>query len=89
MDRCPSAVIPSEIWETLGLFWHCHTSSGASIMRTGYPDAGGLLEQDAWLMWAFDTIHTEYQVWAKEKQVEKRQADELAALHAKMSHGHN
>lgn len=86
------SAVPPGIWDAVDIFWGCHTRtpgmSCATAVRTGYPRAGGVLDQDAWLMWAFEILQNEYLVMGSESQEDKKRASETANLQAKMQqHG--
>ena len=65
--ECPSSLVPSRVWSTLELFWHCCQKtpglSGWQLNRTHLPIEGGACDQDHWTMWAFRILEdTFYQV---------------------------
>jgi hypothetical protein len=59
LKTCPVLFVTPEADYVLGMFKRCyapvHTGMGAPAwQRTAFPDAGTLIDQDAWLMSALD-----------------------------------
>ena len=82
-----SAVSP-ELWEAIDLFWWCYCRVPGQdrwvLHRTGYPEPGGVMEQDAWTMWMQQEIERHFIVFQGELREEHARAADLAALHARM-----
>ncbi len=78
----------ADTWEAIDLFWLCHERvpgfSGWNIQRQAYPQPGTPLEQDNWTIWAFDVLKMEYYSYQADTEDERKQAQELANMHAKV-----
>jgi len=88
MSECPMSAIPKGIWDTLDLFWLCHTRSpgmsGWTVQRTAYPEPGTPLEQNNWTMWAFGVLQAEFYALQADRQDDQRTANDLEQQHRKV-----
>lgn len=58
--------------------------SGWNVQRQAYPETGTPLEQDNWTVWTFDVLKMEYYSYQADTEDERKQAQELANVHAKV-----
>jgi len=92
MHECPTGAVDLDTWATIDLFWACHQRTpgmaSATAVRVGLPRVGAVLDQDNWMMWAFDLLQHEYLVMQSEAESDKAHAKDVMDLQSKMAqHG--
>ena len=92
MWECPTSSVPDYIWDTISLFFLCYSRSqgfsGWVLQRMTFPHEGTPLDQDSWLMWAFDFIEQCFYELQADRDAERENAEKLKAAHRNMrAHG--
>jgi hypothetical protein len=86
--ECPDKTIPLRIWQALDIFWLCHIKmsgmNGWVIQRQCWPTNDSPLEQDAWLVWAFDVFTSAFYELQHLAMAEQTHADTLKQAHDKV-----
>ena len=85
VSECPTSAVDGSLWDTIDLFWMCNTvDSTGNVCRTGYPLSGGVLEQNAWVMWAFAQIESAFRWFIADSREDQRHAHAVATAHEHM-----
>ena len=86
--ECPVSAVSPDLWDAINLFWLCYCrvpgQGGWLLQRTGYPEPGGVMEQDAWTMWTQLELERHFVIFQDELRQEQGRATELAAVHARI-----
>lgn len=78
-------VIPPQAWLAVDLFWYCYSRvpglAGWCLQRNGYPRPGGVLAQEASVLWQQRVIEMAFLELQGELGEESAQARQIAQLH--------
>ena len=70
-----------DLWPVIDLFWLCHVRmpavEGYAVVRQQLPHEGTPMEQDSWIMWAFEVIYSE----VMRAQADDKAEDKIAQQH--------
>ncbi len=70
--RCPNKLLSGRTKRVLNLYSACKKFSSSGIQWIAFPHLGGVLDQSATLLDAFQIIDEEFGVWLKEKEQEEK-----------------
>jgi hypothetical protein len=82
MWECPTSAIPSYIWSVIDLFFLCYIRTpglnGTVLQRQSFPEDKPPLEQDNWLMSAFQVLEGAFYKLEKDLQQERQVQSRVA-----------